>query len=85
MALTDNLNPEQHKHPFTSIGGAIKHYRLKNKFTQQQLATKLGTSQANISHYEREFSCPPLKVIQKLSRELGVPLQVLCSSRFRSL
>lgn len=85
MALCEGLNPEARKTPFDSIGSAIKHYRLRSKLSQQQLATKLGVCQASVSHYEYNRVCPPLKIIQKLSRELNVPIQLLCSHSWKVL
>lgn len=48
--LMDNLD---------SIGKRVRHLRVKNKMTQEQLASSLEMSPANISSYERDKSIPP--------------------------
>ena len=79
-------DPSQaNKRPYTTIGGAIKHYRKKNKLTQEKLAEKLDLCQASIAHYESGRATPSLKVIQKMSRELGVPVQLLVEHRYTFL
>ncbi|MCM3294250.1 helix-turn-helix domain-containing protein [Paenibacillus sp. MER 180] len=42
-----------------SIGKRVRHLRVKNKMTQEQLASSLEMSPANISSYERDKSIPP--------------------------
>ncbi len=71
--------------PHNSIGKAIKYYREKNKLTQIQLAKKTGVCQGSISLYESDRATPSVKVVQKLSRELGVPSQMLIDSPWRTL
>jgi transcriptional regulator with XRE-family HTH domain len=73
------------KSPYGTIGGAIRHFREKNKLTQAQLAKKVGVGQAAISHYESSRATPSVKVLQKLSRELGVSLSLLAEHRYTFL
>jgi transcriptional regulator with XRE-family HTH domain len=80
MALT-SLDPSARKTPYNTIGGAIKHYRLKNGWTQSQLAAKLSKCQATIAHWERGTVTPKTKDMQRISVELGCPVQLLINHR----
>ncbi|EJW17553.1 helix-turn-helix domain-containing protein [Paenibacillus alvei] len=50
-----------------SIGKRIRHLRVKNKMTQEQLASSLEMSPANISSYERDKSIPPSDTLSTIA------------------
>jgi transcriptional regulator with XRE-family HTH domain len=80
MALT-SLDPSAKRQPYNTIGDAIKHYRIKNGWTQIQLATRLGKSQGTIAHWEANRVTPKTKDMPRLSIELGCPVQLLINHR----
>lgn len=45
----------------------IKEFRLKNNFSQQEIAKLLNTSQSNYSKYERNEIEPDLQTLKKLA------------------
>lgn len=76
-----HLQDNKRKRPFDTIGGAIKHYRKQNGFTQEQLGIRIEVCQASIAHYEANRVTPPVKVLKKLARELGCSLNLLIDHR----
>lgn len=72
-----HLEENKRKRPFDTIGGAIKFYRKKHGWTQNQLAVRLDVCQATIAHYEANNVTPPLRMLKKLSRELECSLTML--------
>ena len=80
MALT-SLDPSSQKRPYETIGGAIKYYRIKNGWTQSQLAAKLSKCQATVAHWESGRVTPKTKDLSRLSIELGCPAQLLIHHR----
>lgn len=72
-----HLEDNKRKRPFDTIGGAIKHYRKLNGYTQEQLGKRIGVCQASVAHYESNRVTPPVKVLKDLARELGCPLTML--------
>lgn len=72
-----HLEDNKRKRPFDTIGGAIKHYRKKNGYTQAQLGLRIEVCQASVAHYESNRVTPPLSVLKKLARELGCSLSLL--------
>lgn len=55
----------------------IRTYRKKCKMTQEQLASKCGTSAAMIRQYESGKRNPKIETLQKISTALGVSLYAL--------
>lgn len=72
-----HLDSNKRIRPFDTIGGAIKHYRKKNGWTQAQLAVRVNVCQSNIAHYESNTVTPPISKLKLLSRELGCSLALL--------
>lgn len=63
------------------FGKKIKFYRLKNKMTIADLASKLGCTSAAISQYENDRRKPDMNVLNRLSDIFNVtPLDFLPSS-----
>lgn len=64
-----------------TFGTLLKQMRIKRKLSQGELAAMVGTSQQNISLYERDYPCPP-DVVVSLARALNAPklIRVYCSS-----
>lgn len=55
-----------------SIGLNIKRLRKELGFTQKALADILELTEGQISHYEKDRSTPPVEVIDRMARALGV-------------
>lgn len=80
MALT-SLDPSAHKTPYNTLGEAIRYYRVKNGWTQSQLASRLSKCQATIAHWEKNRVTPKTKDMHRISLELGCPVQLLVTHR----
>ena len=53
-----------------ALGDAVLRARLSRNWTQEDLAEKVGTKQANISRIEAGLGNPTLKLIQKIIQVL---------------
>ena len=60
-----------------SFGERLIEVRKKREFSQEELATKLGTKAPAIGRYERGIAKPTIEVAGKLSKILGVSLDYL--------
>jgi transcriptional regulator with XRE-family HTH domain len=60
-----------------SLGMRIKEYRIKNGYTQGQIADKLKMTEANFSSYERDKSIPPKNKLEEISQILNVSTDYL--------
>ena len=58
------------------IGDAVARARKRNRLTQQGLARKLGTRQANISRIERGLQNLSLDLLTRLDDVLGLRLKI---------
>lgn len=58
------------------IGKAVTKARKRNRLTQQGLARKLGTRQANISRIERGLQNLSLDLLVRLNDTLGLDLKM---------
>ena len=59
------------------FGQRLAALRKARGFSQQELATRLDTSRANIAYYERKASNPTLDFISRCARSLDVPMSEL--------
>lgn len=50
---------------------ALRKYRERCKFTQQQLAEKTGIAQSTIAQYENGFRKPDIVKLKKIAMVLG--------------
>lgn len=50
----------------------VKHLRVKNNLTQNDLAKLLNTNKANISTYENGKASPPIPVLEKYATYFGI-------------
>lgn len=57
-----------------SFGALIRKFRLKNGYTQQQLALKIGIQTKSISFIERGINYPSPENIFKLAQVLNISL-----------
>lgn len=80
-----HLEDNKRKRPYDTIGGAIKHFRKKQGYTQEQLGKRIGVCQASVAHYEGNRVVPPVRVLKLLSRELGCSLSLLIDHRMSIL
>ena len=61
----------------TYLGQRLKELREENKYTQKQLAEKLGINSVTYLHYEKEQREPPLSLLADISRFYGVTVDYL--------
>ena len=59
------------------LGTNVQKFRKKNDLTQSQLAERLGISQKHLSDIETGTKFPSAAIIEKLSKELSVPVAFL--------
>ena len=59
------------------LGNNVQKFRKKNDLTQSQLAEKIGISQKHLSDIETGTKFPSAAIIEKLSKELSVPVAFL--------
>ena len=55
-----------------SIGSRLKEARKQKKFTQEELAARIGITKGAIANYENQVSTPKIEILFKLIQELGV-------------
>ena len=55
----------------------LKRIRLKNKWTQQYLADRIGITKASYSNIETGKRRPSLKTALKIQKATGVPVEEL--------
>jgi len=58
---------------------SIKRLRIKNGYTQQEVAKKIGITQKSVSLYERNLNTPTAKNLMKLSKLFGITVDELLS------
>jgi len=57
------------------IGGKVTEARLNNKFTQAELAERVGVAVESISRLERGVHIPSLKTIERIAEGLNVKMK----------
>ncbi len=62
-----------------TIGSNIRALRLKSKFTQEQLAEKLGVTFQAVSKWETNANTPDISLLPGIARALGVMIDDLFS------
>ena len=60
-----------------SLGENIRHYRIKNRITQDELAKKLCVSSQAVSKWETGNSCPDVSLIVPISEALCISCDTL--------
>lgn len=60
-----------------TLGQRIKEYRRKRGYTQSQMASMLGMTEANFSSYERDKSTPPGEKLAQIASILKVSADYL--------
>jgi len=63
--------------PKLDLARQVLDLRLKRGWTQQELAERAGTKQANISRLENARLNPSVDTLQKIARAFGVELAVI--------
>lgn len=62
----------------TRFAGNVRKLRSKKKFSQKTLADKIGISVSYVSMLERGQRSPPLDMLEKVAKALGVtPISLL--------
>ena len=59
------------------FGKILRQLRDERKWSQKQLADKLGISDSQVAHYENEDRLPSLQVLINVSRTFGVTTDFL--------
>ncbi len=59
------------------FGKILRQLRDERKWSQKQLADKLGISDSQVAHYETEDRLPSLQVLINVSRTFGVTTDFL--------
>ena len=67
---------EKELKPLFDLASEILRYRLKNGWSQTELARRSGTKQTNISRIESGLANPTIKFIQKVARALGAEIEI---------
>ena len=62
-----------------ALGENLAFFRRKKKYTQKELAEKIGVTPSFISHLENGISSPSDDTLMKISNELGVTVDSLIS------
>jgi transcriptional regulator with XRE-family HTH domain len=57
----------------TRFAGNVRKLRSKKKLSQKTLADKIGISVSYVSMLERGQRSPPLDMLEKVAKALGVP------------
>ncbi len=57
------------------IGARIRAARARSEFTQEQLAERIDRTVEAVSNIERGISLPSVETLERLGRELDVPLK----------
>jgi transcriptional regulator with XRE-family HTH domain len=65
------------RYTYLALSAALRHARLKRLLTQQQLASKLGLRQRQISDLERSTNDPRLSTIQNVARALDLEVMLV--------
>jgi transcriptional regulator with XRE-family HTH domain len=58
-----------------ALGRAVVSARIGRGWSQAELAERVGTKQANISHIESGLANPTLRLAQKITRALGMEIR----------
>jgi transcriptional regulator with XRE-family HTH domain len=78
------LDAERELKPFLDLAADMLRLRLALGLSQEELAERMGTRQANISRVEAGLSNPTLQFLQRLAAALDADLVVQLHPRSRS-
>lgn len=59
------------------LGNTIRQARIDNKYTQEELAEKIGVTATHLKHIESEHRKPSIDVLFSLASELHISLDTL--------
>jgi len=63
------------------IGERLKEVREARKITQEELSQKIGITRSSISAFEKGLKFPSIHTVEKLSKELKIPMAYLQNER----
>lgn len=63
------------------LGNKIKELRIKSRFTQSELAERLGVTKSSITSYENDSRQPSYEVLIKISQVFNVSIDSLLLNR----
>ena len=80
LGLTNKRNSSNLKKgiDFKLLGKNLKQVRIKNNFSQEDMANMLGVTQACIAKYEKGIIEISTSNLYKFSKKFGIPLNELC-------
>ena len=64
-----------------TLGALIAELRKQQGMTQLELAGKLGVTDKAVSKWERDLSCPDVRVLPVLAEVLGVSVEMLLQGK----
>lgn len=67
-----------------TLGENMKNVRIKNKLSQENVASILGVTQACIARYEKGLICISLSNLYKFSKEFKLTVNTLCGKTKKS-
>lgn len=59
------------------IGKSIREFRIRQKMSQKAFAARIGTTQQNISNYEKGIAQPSVDCLANIAKEFSVSLDEL--------
>ncbi|RTB44127.1 helix-turn-helix domain-containing protein [Pseudomonas aeruginosa] len=65
----------------SELGPIIRASRWKNRWTQEELGERMYVTKAAVSSWECGRYVPPTNKLFRLSKLLGIPLEVLCDPK----
>lgn len=68
--------PQAHVRIFVNFGQQLRNQRKSARFTQSELAERVGTTQAVISRYERGERDPTVEMLQRIADALDCELVI---------
>jgi len=71
------ITAQRRLQPRLDLARQVLHLRLERGWTQQELAERAGTKQANISRLENARLNPSVEMLQKIADAFGVELAVV--------
>lgn len=76
-AVFQELGMSTKKAVLATFGQRLAHLRVRQGFTQTELAERIGVSQRVVCYYERETEYPPTHLLGKIAEALNVSLEEL--------
>lgn len=76
-ALRPPLSGRASTPPATTVGGYVARQRMKRRWSQEDLARRVGLAAATICWIERNRTCPRVSTLDRLAKALDIDVGVL--------